>query len=72
MVSEPSAARPATMAIGVARAARRAIESTVDHLRATMGDEAWQQGMNPEIPETKVLDNPYTYTDYRSTATHNR
>lgn len=22
--------------------------------------------MNPEIPETKVLDNPYMYTDYRS------
>jgi hypothetical protein len=22
--------------------------------------------MNPEIPQTKVLDNPYTYTDYRS------
>ena len=24
--------------------------------------------MNPDIPETKVLDNPYTYTDYRSEA----
>ena len=26
--------------------------------------------MNPEIPETKVLDNPYMYTDYRTDATH--
>jgi 5-methylthioadenosine/S-adenosylhomocysteine deaminase len=26
--------------------------------------------MNPDIPETKVLDNPYTYTDYRSASTH--
>jgi 5-methylthioadenosine/S-adenosylhomocysteine deaminase len=22
--------------------------------------------MNPDIPETKVLDNPYTYTDWDS------
>ncbi|MFI7679079.1 amidohydrolase family protein [Actinophytocola sp. NPDC049390] len=53
-------------------AARRAVESTVDHLRGAMGEDAWRQGMNPDIPETKVLDNPYTYTDYRSTATHSR
>jgi cytosine/adenosine deaminase-related metal-dependent hydrolase len=51
-------------------AARRSVESTVDYLRATMGEEAWRQGMNPDVPATKVLDNPYTYTDYRSTATH--
>jgi cytosine/adenosine deaminase-related metal-dependent hydrolase len=51
------------------RAARRAVESTVDYLRGAMGEEAWRQGMNPDVPETKVLDNPYTYTDYRSTAT---
>ncbi len=51
-------------------AARRAVESTVEHLRSSMGEEAWRQGMNPDVPETKVLDNPYTYTDYRSAATH--
>jgi cytosine/adenosine deaminase-related metal-dependent hydrolase len=51
------------------RAARSAVESTVDHLRNAMGEEAWRQGMNPDVPATKVLDNPYTYTDYRSTAT---
>ncbi|GAB1512627.1 amidohydrolase family protein [Actinophytocola sp. KF-1] len=50
--------------------ARRAVGSTVDYLRGAMGEEAWQQGMNPDIPETKVMDNPYTYTDYRSAATH--
>jgi cytosine/adenosine deaminase-related metal-dependent hydrolase len=50
-------------------AARRAVDATVEHLRGAMGEEAWQQGMNPDIPETKVLDNPYTYTDYRSAAT---
>jgi cytosine/adenosine deaminase-related metal-dependent hydrolase len=51
-------------------AARRAVEQTVEHLRGTLGEEAWQQGMNPDVPETKILDNPYTYTDYRSAATH--
>ncbi|MFG1924871.1 amidohydrolase family protein [Cryptosporangium sp. NPDC048952] len=51
-------------------AARTAIESTVEYLQETLGTEAWEAGMNPDIPETKVLDNPYTYTDYRSASTH--
>ncbi|WP_280427345.1 amidohydrolase family protein [Nocardia brasiliensis] len=50
--------------------ARRAAQATVDYLRAELGEQAWRAGMNPEIPETKVLDNPYTYTDYRSATTH--
>ncbi|WP_433429092.1 amidohydrolase family protein [Nonomuraea sp. CA-141351] len=50
--------------------ARLQVERTVEHLRSEMGDEAWEQGMNPDIPATKILDNPYTYTDYRSDATH--
>jgi len=53
-------------------AARRAVERTVEHLRSTLGDEAWEQSMNPDIPETTILDNPYTYTDYRSASTHGR
>jgi hypothetical protein len=51
-------------------AVRRTVEETVEHLQSTLGPEAWQQGMNPEIPTTKVLDNPYTYTEFRSSATH--
>jgi cytosine/adenosine deaminase-related metal-dependent hydrolase len=51
-------------------AVRREAEQTVEHLRSAMGEEEWRKGMNPDVPETKVLDNPYTYTDYRSTATH--
>ncbi|MDP9842722.1 amidohydrolase family protein [Streptosporangium lutulentum] len=53
-------------------AARRQVEQTVDHLRSTMGEEQWQKGMNPDIPETSILDNPYTYTDYHSDSTHSR
>jgi len=26
--------------------------------------------MHPEVPETKILDNPYQCTDFRSTETH--
>ncbi|MDX3108067.1 amidohydrolase family protein [Nonomuraea angiospora] len=52
--------------------ARAQVERTVEHLRSAMGDEAWEQGMNPDIPSAEVLDNPYTYTDYRSDATHRR
>lgn len=50
--------------------ARRTVESTVDHLQSQLGAETWEMGMNPDIPETKILDNPYTYTDYRSASTH--
>ncbi|HET9894132.1 MAG TPA: amidohydrolase family protein [Streptosporangiaceae bacterium] len=42
--------------------ARRAIEETISYLRGELGPEAWNDGMHPEIPETRVLDNPYTYT----------
>jgi cytosine/adenosine deaminase-related metal-dependent hydrolase len=52
------------------QAVRHEVENTITHLRTSMGEEAWAKGMNPDIPETKVLDNPYTYTDYRSETTH--
>jgi 5-methylthioadenosine/S-adenosylhomocysteine deaminase len=42
--------------------ARQAIEQTVDYLKGELGPEAWTDGMHPEIPEIRVLDNPYTYT----------
>jgi cytosine/adenosine deaminase-related metal-dependent hydrolase len=51
-------------------AVRRTVEATIGHLRSALGEEAWLKGMSPDIPETKILDNPYTYTDYRSAATH--
>ncbi|MBQ1034990.1 amidohydrolase family protein [Micromonospora sp. C81] len=45
-------------------AARTAVASTIDHLRETMGEEAWQRGMNPDVPETAILENPYQYTEW--------
>lgn len=47
-------------------AARRAVEQTVEYLMRELGPEAWAEGMHPEIPETTVLDNPYTYTDWNA------
>src|SRR4051812_27703684 len=46
------------------RAARHAVEQTVEHALSEMGEEAWRTGMHPDIPESKVLDNPYMYTDW--------
>ena len=43
-------------------AARRAVNDTVEYLRGQLGDDAWVEGMHPEIPEQRVLENPYTYT----------
>jgi 5-methylthioadenosine/S-adenosylhomocysteine deaminase len=51
-------------------AARTAAEATVDYLRGELGEEAWEGGMHPEVPEAQILDNPYQYTEYRSDSTH--
>ncbi|MGO1393329.1 hypothetical protein [Agrococcus casei] len=50
-------------------ALRAKVEDTVEHLRSTLGEDTWRAGMNPDIPETKVLDNPYMYTEYRDSST---
>ncbi|WP_305788373.1 amidohydrolase family protein [Symbioplanes lichenis] len=45
-------------------AARTAVQATVDHLRERLGEEAWQAGQNPDLPQAELFDNPYQYTDY--------
>ena len=42
--------------------ARQAIDQTVEYLKGELGPQAWSEGMHPEIPGTRVLHNPYTYT----------
>jgi len=46
---------------------RREIESTIDYLKGACGDEVWEQGMFPDMPdaEQSILENPYQYTDYK-------
>ena len=46
--------------------ARSEVGATIEHLQSTLGDEAWRKGMNPDVVEQSVLDNPYQYTDYAS------
>jgi hypothetical protein len=48
---------------GLSRA-REEVARTVEYLQGQLGDEAWRAGMHPDVPETKVLDNPYTYTTW--------
>jgi 5-methylthioadenosine/S-adenosylhomocysteine deaminase len=44
--------------------ARQAVAETVEYLQAQLGPDAWTEGMHPAIPETNVMDNPYTYTEW--------
>ncbi|MDT0275374.1 amidohydrolase family protein [Blastococcus goldschmidtiae] len=56
--------------VGVDLAAvRREVESSVEHLRSSLGEETWAQGMNPDLPDAQMLDNPYQYTEYKSDST---
>jgi len=43
--------------------ARQAVAKTVDYARAQMGEQAWNEAMNPEKAAVELRDNPYTYTD---------
>jgi 5-methylthioadenosine/S-adenosylhomocysteine deaminase len=45
-------------------AARARVAATIDHLRETMGEQAWADGQNPDLPQSELFDNPYQYTDY--------
>jgi hypothetical protein len=44
--------------------ARREVEETVEFAQRTLGEQAWIAGMHPEIPERKILENPYQYTEW--------
>ncbi|GLI26547.1 amidohydrolase [Agromyces rhizosphaerae] len=43
------------------------LEDTVSYLQGELGEETWNAGMNPEIPEVEILSNPY---QYRKAAAH--
>lgn len=42
--------------------ARQAVQNTVEFLADTLGAEAWESGMHPEVPEKQKRENPYQYT----------
>jgi adenine deaminase len=43
--------------------AKQAVMKTVDYAKAQMGEEAWDQAMNPEKAVVELIDNPYLYTE---------
>ncbi|HWS37753.1 MAG TPA: amidohydrolase family protein, partial [Actinoplanes sp.] len=47
-------------------AARAKVQATVDHLRETLGEQAWARGMDPDVPEAELFDNPYQYTEWEA------
>jgi cytosine/adenosine deaminase-related metal-dependent hydrolase len=46
---------------------RTEIENTIDYLKGECGEEVWQAGMFPEMPEAEqsILENPYQYSDFK-------
>jgi 5-methylthioadenosine/S-adenosylhomocysteine deaminase len=42
--------------------ARQVTEQTTEYLMSQLGPQAWIDGMHPDVPETRVTQNPYTYT----------
>ncbi|MCC3270808.1 amidohydrolase family protein [Arthrobacter gengyunqii] len=51
------------------KAVQGRVAETVEYLQSALGADAWAKGMNPDIPEARILDNPYMYTDYHSANT---
>jgi cytosine/adenosine deaminase-related metal-dependent hydrolase len=43
-------------------AARQAVAKTVEYARSRMGEQAWNESMNPAKAVVELIDNPYTYT----------
>ncbi len=42
---------------------RQAVAKTVENAKSKMGEQAWNEGMNPEKAEVELIDNPYRYSD---------
>lgn len=54
------------------KAVQEKVAASVEYLQSTLGADEWTKGMNPDIPEARILDNPYMYTDYRDASTRGR
>jgi adenine deaminase len=39
------------------------VAASVDYVRSQLGDQAWNEGMHPEIPADEEIENPYKYTE---------
>ena len=39
------------------------VAQSVAYVRSQLGDDAWNEGMHPELPTDEEIENPYTYTE---------
>jgi 5-methylthioadenosine/S-adenosylhomocysteine deaminase len=39
------------------------VADTIEFIRATLGEEAWQQSLTPPLPPSERIPNPYTYSE---------
>jgi 5-methylthioadenosine/S-adenosylhomocysteine deaminase len=44
--------------------AKEVVGNTVEYLVDKLGEDVWQNGMYPDVPEKKLQENPYTYTTW--------
>ncbi len=44
--------------------AKQAVAKTVEYAQSQLGEQAWHEAMNPELPTIELIENPYTYTDW--------
>ena len=53
---------------------RDKVAHSVEYVRSKLGEQAWNEGMHPELPPSEEIENPYTYTegDARVTAAGDR
>ena len=42
---------------------RDKVAASVEHVRSTLGEQAWDEWMHPQIPQDEQIANPYTYTE---------
>ncbi|CAH0135991.1 MULTISPECIES: amidohydrolase family protein [unclassified Microbacterium] len=42
---------------------RDKVAASVEYVRSKLGEQAWAEGMHPEIPVDEEIENPYRYTD---------
>ena len=43
--------------------ARDAVAESVEYVRGKLGEDAWNEGMHPQLDPTEEIENPYRYTD---------
>jgi 5-methylthioadenosine/S-adenosylhomocysteine deaminase len=42
---------------------REKVARSVEHVRGSLGEDAWKEWMHPQIPEDEPIENPYQYTE---------